>query len=136
MESSVRTLIGRYAALFWDFDGVIKELGPEIPVVLQDYPQTTNVYFSPTLLNRLFNDFPTIKMMKHEEAPGLRKISKIRAAETSGEEGSRPSARTADARTRASGSCVPATSASRAASALPHAELRNALTLGLVERAG
>ncbi len=66
------------------FDGIIKELGPEIPVVLQDYPQTTNVYFSPTLLNRLFNDFPSIKMMKHEEAPGLRKISKIRAAEDSG----------------------------------------------------
>lgn len=65
-------------------EGVLRELGPEIPVVLQDYPQTTNVYFSPTLLNRIFNDFPIVKMLKHEEAPGLRKISKLRAAEASG----------------------------------------------------
>ncbi len=65
-------------------ESVVKELGSEIPVVLQDYPQVTNVYFSPALLDQLFNDFPTLKMMKHEEAPGLRKISKLRAAESSG----------------------------------------------------
>src|ERR1700680_2007109 len=41
------------------FESVVKELGLEIPMVLQDYPQITNVYFSPALLNRLFNDFPT-----------------------------------------------------------------------------
>jgi len=65
-------------------EDMIAELGPEIPVVLQDYPQTTNVIFSPSLLNRIFNDFSTVKILKHEEAPGLRKISKLRAAEASG----------------------------------------------------
>jgi len=65
--------------------GVVKELGPQVPAVLQDYPQVTNVYFSPSLLNRLFNEYPTLKMLKHEDAPGLRKISKLRAAEASGE---------------------------------------------------
>ncbi|HTS94650.1 MAG TPA: dihydrodipicolinate synthase family protein [Stellaceae bacterium] len=66
------------------FEGVIAELGTEIPMVLQDYPQTTNVHFSPSLLNRIFSDFSTVKMLKHEEAPGLRKISRLRAAEASG----------------------------------------------------
>ena len=65
-------------------EGVVTALGPEIPVVLQDYPQITNVHFSPSLLNRLFADFPTLKMLKHEDAPGLRKISKLRAEEASG----------------------------------------------------
>jgi 4-hydroxy-tetrahydrodipicolinate synthase len=66
------------------FEGVVQELGPEIPVVLQDYPQANNVYLSPALVNRLFADFPTLKMLKHEESPGLRKISTVRAAESSG----------------------------------------------------
>jgi 4-hydroxy-tetrahydrodipicolinate synthase len=66
------------------FESVVKELGPEIPVVLQDFPQVNNVWLSPTLTNRLFADFPTLKVLKHEEAPGLRKISKLRVAESSG----------------------------------------------------
>jgi len=65
-------------------DGVLAELGPEIPVVLQDYPQTTNVHFSASLLNRIFSDFPIVKILKHEDAPGLRKISELRAAEATG----------------------------------------------------
>ena len=66
------------------FESVLKELGSEIPVVLQDYPQANAVYLSPTLVNRLFVDFPMLKVLKHEEAPGLRKISRLRAAESSG----------------------------------------------------
>ncbi|HXP73418.1 MAG TPA: dihydrodipicolinate synthase family protein [Stellaceae bacterium] len=65
-------------------ESVVRELGPEIPVVVQDYPQVSNVCLSPALVNRLFADFPTLKVLKHEEAPGLRKISKLRAAESSG----------------------------------------------------
>lgn len=65
--------------------GAVKELGPQIPVVLQDYPQVTGVHFSPVLLNRLFADFPSLKMLKHEDAPGLRKISRLRAAEAAGQ---------------------------------------------------
>jgi 4-hydroxy-tetrahydrodipicolinate synthase len=66
------------------FESVVTQLGPEIPVVLQDYPQVNNVYFSSSLMNRIFTDFSTLKMLKHEEAPGLRKISKLREAEASG----------------------------------------------------
>jgi 4-hydroxy-tetrahydrodipicolinate synthase len=66
------------------FESVVTELGPEIPVVLQDYPQVNNVYFSSSLMNRIFTDFSTLKMLKHEETPGLQKISKLRTAEASG----------------------------------------------------
>jgi 4-hydroxy-tetrahydrodipicolinate synthase len=66
------------------FESVVKELGPEIPLVLQDYPQVNNVYLSPALVNRLFADFAALKVLKHEETPGLRKISKVRAAEAAG----------------------------------------------------
>ena len=61
-------------------ESVVKELGPDIPVVLQDYPQLTSVFMSATLLTRLFTDFASLKMLKHEESPGLRKLSKVRAA--------------------------------------------------------
>jgi 4-hydroxy-tetrahydrodipicolinate synthase len=66
------------------FAGVVRDLG-EIPIVLQDYPQLTNVFMSSSLLNRMFAQWPSLKVMKHEESPGLRKISKMRAAEAKGE---------------------------------------------------
>jgi 4-hydroxy-tetrahydrodipicolinate synthase len=62
------------------FASVARELG-EIPVVVQDYPQLTQVFMSVGLVNRLFAEFPSFKMLKHEEAPGLRKLSKVRAAD-------------------------------------------------------
>jgi 4-hydroxy-tetrahydrodipicolinate synthase len=65
--------------------GVIKELGAQIPIVLQDYPQLTAVHMSAPLLNRLFANFPSLKMLKHEDVPGLRKLSQFRAAEARGD---------------------------------------------------
>jgi 4-hydroxy-tetrahydrodipicolinate synthase len=65
-------------------ESVAKELG-DIPVVLQDYPQLTQVFMSPGLINRAFAAFPSFKVLKHEEAPGLRKLSRVRAAEEKGE---------------------------------------------------
>jgi 4-hydroxy-tetrahydrodipicolinate synthase len=65
-------------------ESAAKELG-EIPVVLQDYPQLTQVFMSAGLVNRAFASFPSFKVLKHEEAPGLRKLSRVRAAEAKGE---------------------------------------------------
>ena len=67
------------------FSQVIHALGPEIPVCLQDYPPTTTVYLSVNVINRLICDFPSIKMFKHEDCPGHRKLSSLRRApETEG----------------------------------------------------
>ena len=52
---------------------------PDVPVVFQDYPQVTGVPVSVPTLRRVFDDHPQIVMLKHEEAPGLRKLSQIRA---------------------------------------------------------
>jgi 4-hydroxy-tetrahydrodipicolinate synthase len=56
----------------------------DIPIVLQDYPPSTGVYFSVELLNKLFADLPNLKILKHEEAPGLQKITQFRADEAKG----------------------------------------------------
>jgi 4-hydroxy-tetrahydrodipicolinate synthase len=56
----------------------------DTPIVLQDYPPSTGVYMSVELLNKLFADLPSLKILKHEESPGLRKITQFRADEESG----------------------------------------------------
>ncbi|MBI3452717.1 MAG: dihydrodipicolinate synthase family protein [Rhodospirillales bacterium] len=65
--------------------GAIRDLGLQVPIVLQDYPQLTAVHMSASLLNRLFAHHPSLKMLKHEDVPGLRKLAKVRAAEAKGE---------------------------------------------------
>lgn len=49
-----------------------------IPVCYQDYPQTTGVSTSIAVLHRLIDAFPNLVMLKHEESPGLTKITKLR----------------------------------------------------------
>ena len=49
----------------------------DIPVCLQDYPPTTNVYFSETVINNLIKNNPSIQMFKHEDCPGHNKLSRL-----------------------------------------------------------
>ena len=60
--------------------GVLKALGPDIAVCVQDYPQLSVVWFSAGCFVTMVDEFPQIQMFKHEEAPGLRKLSAIRQA--------------------------------------------------------
>ncbi len=60
---------------------VFQALGPDIPVVYQDYPQTTGVYLPPNVFERLVDDFKQLVMLKHEDAPGLAKLTRIREGE-------------------------------------------------------
>jgi 4-hydroxy-tetrahydrodipicolinate synthase len=60
---------------------VFAALGPDIPVVYQDYPQTTGVYLPVNVFERLVDDFPQLVMLKHEDAPGLAKLTKVREGE-------------------------------------------------------
>ncbi len=53
-------------------------LGDEIPICYQDYPQTTGVHISADCFNRLVRDFEQIVMFKHEDCPGLGKLTRIR----------------------------------------------------------
>lgn len=62
-----------------------KALGPDVPIVLQDYPLTFSVVMTPKVIMRISAEVPTVVMLKHEDWPGLEKISALRAAEASGE---------------------------------------------------
>jgi 4-hydroxy-tetrahydrodipicolinate synthase len=55
-------------------------IGPDIPVAYQDYPQSSGVFVSVTALQRMIRAFPQLVMLKHEDCPGLGKISQLRAA--------------------------------------------------------
>ena len=67
------------------FQAVGDRLGEEIPVCLQDYPPTTTVFISVPVVNRLIAKVPQLKMFKHEDCPGHRKLTRLREApETDG----------------------------------------------------
>jgi 4-hydroxy-tetrahydrodipicolinate synthase len=65
------------------FEQVASRLG-DIPWVLQDYPQVTTVHMAPYLITRMVQDFKGLVMFKHEDWPGLNKITSLREAERHG----------------------------------------------------
>lgn len=61
------------------FRRVLNELGPDIPVCLQDFPPVTGVFVSVDVVGRLVDEFGQLVMFKHEDWPGLGKLTRIRA---------------------------------------------------------
>jgi 4-hydroxy-tetrahydrodipicolinate synthase len=51
----------------------------EIPFVLQDFPLATGVQISVPVLARIVRDIPACVCLKHEDWPGLEKISTLRS---------------------------------------------------------
>jgi 4-hydroxy-tetrahydrodipicolinate synthase len=56
------------------------EMLPGIPFVLQDFPLVTGVTIPPGVILRIVETCPTCVMLKHEDWPGLDKITTLRAA--------------------------------------------------------
>jgi 4-hydroxy-tetrahydrodipicolinate synthase len=56
----------------------------DAPFVLQDFPLVTNVVISPSVILKIVEDLPTCVMLKHEDWPGLEKISTLRKASDAG----------------------------------------------------
>ncbi len=54
------------------------------PFVLQDFPLVTNVVIPTSVILKIVEDCPTCVMLKHEDWPGLEKISALRAASSAG----------------------------------------------------
>lgn len=65
--------------IFDYYRAVVDALGPDVPVIYQDYPPTTNVYLSSTLFLRMVKTFRSMVMLKLEDCPGLDKLTRIRA---------------------------------------------------------
>ena len=66
------------------YAGVVDAIGTDVPLCLQDYPLVTGVTISPATLLQIFAAHPSIVMLKHEDWPGLGKITALREAEAAG----------------------------------------------------
>jgi 4-hydroxy-tetrahydrodipicolinate synthase len=66
------------------FKQAAEAIGSDIPWVLQDYPLTLNVVFTPSVIRKIVMDNPNCVMLKHEDWPGLEKISSLRAFQKAG----------------------------------------------------
>ena len=67
------------------FDMVSETVGPDVPWVLQDHPVSTGVQMSTAVILRILKNAANCVMLKHEDCPGLAKLSAIRAASDRGE---------------------------------------------------
>ena len=56
----------------------------QVPFVLQDFPLVTNVVIPTSVILKIVEDCPTCVMLKHEDWPGLEKISALRDAQENG----------------------------------------------------
>lgn len=66
------------------FAGAVEAVGEDVPWVLQDYPLTLTVVMTPGVIARIMSDHPLCQMLKHEDWPGLEKVSKLRAMQKAG----------------------------------------------------
>lgn len=62
------------------FDMVGETVGADVPWVLQDHPVSTGVQMSTAVVLRILKGAANCVMLKHEDCPGLAKLSAIRAA--------------------------------------------------------
>jgi 4-hydroxy-tetrahydrodipicolinate synthase len=66
------------------YKGAADVIGHGTPFVIQDFPLTFSVVMSPDVIRRIAADNENAVMLKHEDWPGLEKISQIRALEADG----------------------------------------------------
>ena len=66
------------------FSQAVEAVGSDVPFVLQDYPLLLNVVMTPTVIRRIIEDNPSCVMLKHEDWPGLEKISTLRKFQAEG----------------------------------------------------
>jgi 4-hydroxy-tetrahydrodipicolinate synthase len=59
-------------------------IGADVPFVIQDYPLTFSVQMTPAVIRRIVMENPSCTILKHEDWPGLDKISQLRAFEKEG----------------------------------------------------
>ena len=64
------------------FDMVNETLGPDVPWCLQDHPVSTGVQMSTPVILKILKNSPNCVMLKHEDSPGLNKLSGIIASIT------------------------------------------------------
>jgi 4-hydroxy-tetrahydrodipicolinate synthase len=66
------------------YAGVVDAIGSDVPLVVQDFPLVTSVVMAPSVIRRIVDKLQSVVMLKHEDWPGLAKISALRDAEAAG----------------------------------------------------
>jgi len=66
------------------FQQAVEAIGPDVPWVLQDYPLSLTVVMTPKVIRQIIEDNPSCVMLKHEDWPGLEKISTLRTFQQTG----------------------------------------------------
>ncbi|KAA2212531.1 dihydrodipicolinate synthase family protein [Teichococcus oryzae] len=59
-------------------------IGTDVPFVIQDFPQTFSVMMTPVVIRKIVQENPSCVMLKHEDWPGLEKISTLRGFQADG----------------------------------------------------
>jgi 4-hydroxy-tetrahydrodipicolinate synthase len=62
----------------------VEAIGPDIPFVIQDYPLTLTVQMTPKVIRQIVEEHSSCVMLKHEDWPGLEKISTLRGFQKEG----------------------------------------------------
>jgi 4-hydroxy-tetrahydrodipicolinate synthase len=62
----------------------VEAIGTDIPFVIQDYPLTLSVQMTPKVIRQIIEEHPSCVMLKHEDWPGLDKISALRGFQAEG----------------------------------------------------
>ena len=60
------------------YANAVEAIGDDVPFVLQDYPYASGVFMAPSVIRRIVTDNPSCKMVKHEEWPGLEKLTALK----------------------------------------------------------
>ena len=53
-------------------------IGADVPFVIQDYPQASGVMMAPSTIRRIVEAHASCAMLKHEDWPGLEKLTAVR----------------------------------------------------------
>ena len=62
----------------------VEAIGDDVPFVIQDYPLTLTVVMTPKVIRQIVQNHPSCVMLKHEDWPGLEKITAMRGFERDG----------------------------------------------------
>jgi 4-hydroxy-tetrahydrodipicolinate synthase len=66
------------------FRNAVEAIGTDVPWVLQDYPHSTGVVMSNAVVRKVVTENPSLVVIKHEDWPGLDKITTLRGWEKDG----------------------------------------------------
>jgi 4-hydroxy-tetrahydrodipicolinate synthase len=66
------------------FRNAMDAIGTDIPWVLQDYPHSTGITMSNSVVKKIVTENPSLAVLKHEDWPGLDKITTLRGWEKDG----------------------------------------------------